>query len=1637
MQITAPAWRHVSLITFAVLLCAGCSDSSSGSTVACGDGTCGPFEDETSCPDDCQTGPACGDATCDDGEDATSCPEDCDEPTCGNGSCDDGEDAASCPEDCDEATCGNGTCDDDEDADSCPDDCEPEESECGDGVCDPDEDCLRDCAECLEDTECPEGQLCLANTCADGCRQDDDCAEGQVCDTDTNACADELDMCEPDALEPNDDIGQASDVGLGPVGELTICEVDEDFFLVTLSAGDRLTAQARLDNPDALTLAVLDEEGEVLLPGAQVDGGLDGVFVATVSGTYVIHVAALGNTAETNIGYTLDITVEDADELCIPDDSEPNDAPGDATPLPDEGLTARTACLGSPDFYTYEAVAGEQSRIALSFDHDEADLTLVATVAGLEVARSETDADREVLTLDHADGQTVVLQILTNATVGGSSYALSLARFAPTTCGRDALEPNSLDIPAEIAAGTYADLTVCREKRDFYTFDVGFGDGVTVDLSFVHANGDIDATLLGPGGERVQSAGVDDSEQLVSTASQPGRYTLEVRVLGNPDTTNTYNLSLTVDPGPEPPDCNDDNEPNNEADEATELGPDLEIADNTVCADDPDYFSFVTEAGTSVELTAGSAELSGSYDVALLHVDGETVLASGSSGRDGILLSAVAPEAGAYLVRITHTEFEAVRYGFSLVLTPTPPCEDDFEPNESADDATALGDVQLSGATACQDEVDVFEFNTPTPFTRVTLDAAFSDQFGEVQLEILDGDGTTVLETFYTPGPNQRAVYTFAQAGTYYARASLASGTNTPYTLQMTQEPVVDCADDLEPNNSTDEASELTLGSVDGLTLCRDEDQEDFFSFEVTETAPFAIGLAFEDDDGDIDIELLDTDGVTVLRASRGIDDFERVAAVLEPGTYFARVFVLTPGATTSYDITLSTLATDCEDDFEPNDNTNDAHDLDEGVQGDLTLCSDDDPEDFWAVVVEVESTIRVVARFEALFGNLDLELLDSDGETVLSESTGRGATETVLAQVDPGTYYVRAFLPLPGEAVGYTLTTTIAEPAGCVDEFEPNNSLNEASLVGPGEYLGLTLCRDGAEDEFDYFAVYLEAGDEITVDLAFLNALGDIDVQLRGTDGVAILDNSSGRGDSEQVTATVAGDGYYYLRVRLFTQNVQNSYDMTITAPDRTPPECANNDSEPNDLLGDATPLGDETAEGTICPADVDYYRFTVPAQQIVTAELAFDHAAGNLALELRDGFDNLIAQSDTSDTDDGTEFVAFRAPAEMVVLLRVSGAGFSSNTYSLRAVNLDELPVEDCQDALEPNNLLGGAATIALDEIYEELDICPGADEDDYFAVDVPADSVLDIRVTFSRDVGADLELRVLAPDGLTVLDEVDGFGDNEAIRLAVAEGGVHYIHVSYSDFRGERNTYTLIATTTDLVCEEDGREEDDSALAAPLLDPGQYAGQICPGDTDFVQFLATEGAFLGASLTFENADGNLGLRLLDQDGETLLAESDSTFNDVETIALVIPTDGLYFLEVFGAGNDFNSYDLEFSFADCEDEFEPNNNTDDAAVIDPGFYEELTLCRPDVDPDDFFAVGLTAGATITVRVEFVDALGDIDLYLLDIDGETELDSSRGVVDFEEVSFTVDADGTYFFRVELFTGSAQNGYDLTVTVED
>ncbi len=103
-------------------------------------------------------------------------------------------------------------------------------------------------------------------------------------------------------------------------------------------------------------------------------------------------------------------------------------------------------------------------------------------------------------------------------------------------------------------------------------------------------------------------------------------------------------------------------------------------------------------------------------------------------------------------------------------------------------------------------------------------------------------------------------------------------------------------------------------------------------------------------------------------------------------------------------------------------------------------------------------------------------------------------------------------------------------------------------------------------------------------------------------------------------------------------------------------------------------------------------------------------------------------------------------------------------------------------------------------------------------------------------------------------------------------------------------------------------------------------------------------------------------------------------------------------------------------------EDDLYPNQGPDGAEPIELGFArQDLFICP---DSEDWFALPLAANQAITVTLLADPVETDLDLSLLDANGEIVGDSA-GEIGEESLAFVAPADGTWFVRVNGYRGEA------------
>ncbi|MCP4872219.1 MAG: hypothetical protein GY898_26245, partial [Proteobacteria bacterium] len=849
------------------------------------------------------------------------------------------------------------------------------------------------------------------------------------------------------------------------------------------------------------------------------------------------------------------------------------------------------------------------------------------------------------------------------------------------------------------------------------------------------------------------------------------------------------------------------------------------------------------------------------------------------------------------------------------------------------------------------------------------------------------------------------------------------------------------CVDDaLEDNDDFANALAAAVGFTAALRLCDGDD--DWYTVFVDAGDTLTVDVLFSQAEGDIDLLLRDSAGSLIAEAATATDNESVIHAVTVSTTFYIEVILETdlgslPGNDYDLDISVATTVGCVDDAFEPNDDLVDATPTSDGTQTGLALC-DTSLSDYFVVFVESGDTLEVDLLFSDAAGNIDLFLIDSGGNDLISsEST---TDDELISYVAPAsdTYYIQAELTsddsTPGN--GYDLLVFGTTSPCTSDSYEPNDApFTAAGPLAAGAYPGLHACL---ADE-DWFEIDLTAGEELTVDLSFAHIEGDIDMEVFDSAANSVgLGNSST--DNESVTYTAATTGTYLLQVLLFSDSgsvVGNPYDLDVAIT--PPPACPSDSLEPNDSQITGAPVTDGSYPGlSACTGDDDWYLLELLAGETLELDLIFSHAEGNIDVVVVDDLGNELASSSTT-TDD--ESLSFTAPGYSLigieVILETDLGSLPGNSYDLEVLIEDAACVDD---TFAGNDDLASAATLTPPTSETGLVLCDGVDEDWYELPGLTDTDVIDIAAAFD---GAELDVNFFLYDGsdsLVASAQAVG-GDSEELLYSIAAAGDHKLQIAAgSDPGGNGGVYDLeiTITTAPTSCAVDTLEPNDTlGAAAPVLNQSYPTLSACSADSDWYSISASNGDTLGVDLAFTHAEGDINLFLVDSGGNDL--DSSETTTDNESIAYSVTSNGVYFIEVVldadTGGFPGNLYDMVISGTteSCTaDAFEPNDSDAAAAAVTDGSYPGLHACQAD---DDWYELTLVAGETTSFDIEFTHAEGNIDAFFVD-SVLAPLTSSTSITDDEEFSYTSPNNTTYYLRLELVadTGSVVgNPYSLTL----
>ncbi len=340
-------------------------------------------------------------------------------------------------------------------------------------------------------------------------------------------------------------------------------------------------------------------------------------------------------------------------------------------------------------------------------------------------------------------------------------------------------------------------------------------------------------------------------------------------------------------------------------------------------------------------------------------------------------------------------------------------------------------------------------------------------------------------------------------------------------------------------------------------------DIDDYYTFEVTDWT--FVDLALENLSGDIDLLLLDEYEQIMGASEVAGASPEYVQQIIPAGRYYIHIYSF-ESATSDYTLYLYSEPTDPPppDTVGNTMETAEPLDLSTGSAVFYERLDVTDYEDWFSITVE--DFTEVTAILSGLQSDMDLEIVDDNGDMLQISDNGGNTEEVVTVVVGPGTYYVHAFV-YSGQS-DYTLevSTASSEPPPADGAGNNMDAANDLGMIGAdgleaGDWLGLA-------DSDDYYAFTSGGAGNIVVEVTGLS--NDLDVELLDANG-AIVAMSNNNGVADEVIATAVGEGQYYIHVYAF--DGESDYSVSVSmesdgasmpAPDpETPTEPAPGDSE------------------------------------------------------------------------------------------------------------------------------------------------------------------------------------------------------------------------------------------------------------------------------------------------------------------------------------------------------------------------------------------------------------------------------------------------------------------------------------------
>ena len=728
----------------------------------------------------------------------------------------------------------------------------------------------------------------------------------------------------------------------------------------------------------------------------------------------------------------------------------------------------------------------------------------------------------------------------------------------------------------------------------------------------------------------------------------------------------------------------DDLEPNGTQELATEIGAGL--TEGLGSCNDDDWYKIKVPVSNTLVVDITSTETldlkpkAFDLDLELRDPTGAVIDSSANTGGKDSVLAFVAPEEAYYFLRVKPKKSGTeAHYALDVQLTPPLDGVDLFPTKVKANPI-----ITFSGGALYLDWklVNLGKDEVTTPFkvgvyfsTDDEIDTAEDLKVGELTIEghpatlAVDQSNALVLP------PN-------IDGGSYFVGLVVDEAgvidevdetNNVAVASQVTIDATAPCEDDLEifePNNTLEEAAELSpqTNTYEALGVCPDLD--DWYKIELQAGKSFVANVAYKysSSKGFLYLQLYDTNGTALLdEGTKSSNATVDIPWVWDAGIYWLRVYNPKKSGKAKpyvYDLEITIEdgdpADECPtDQYETNNDGLHAAPVGCGLKQ-MTLCKQDT--DWLSFDLPPDSQVELTLDNEG--SKLKLEVYTDPEGTKLLSLSGNGKT-TVSNGDEPKTYYLKVITKTKSTKVtNFSYTIFFDGIAGVDLQIQNPEMVTGEVYQGEDEVVGFEVinqCLDTVPDM--NFGIYLSENGVLEPDTDILVHEAGVGEAIEGKIPVGVLEKFTVPFDTPK--------GVYNVFIladhdqQVVESNEENNHAVASLKINEV---CIDDGQEPNNYppawAASITPGLYEQLQ--VCPFDLDWYVIELFEGDVLSVTALFTNADGDLDLRLYASDDYQTPLVKAFQTNDG-ETLQHTVVVGGKYYLRVNGLSGASNSYDL----------------------------------------------------------------------------------------------------------------------------------------------------------------------------------------------------------------------------------------------------------------------------------------------------------------------------------------------------------------------------------